>query len=365
MDGVPFITQCPIPSYTTFQYKFRASAPGTHYWHAHSGSSRADGFFGAFVVRQPERLEPHRKLYDIDDKNHVILISEWGQQETPKLTEEVGMPKSLLINGKAPNAVANTLTVFDVKKGKRYRFRVAYTGGILGCPVTLTIDQHVMKIISLDGNPTNPHEVSSIVLSKGERVDFVLKTSRDVGAYFVTVKSECNDRVVEGVAVLNYEGATKENVKIQDAPINSAEVNARKFSTAVCQTELGKVCLGDVSALNKMPQELRMDDVGRQIYLHFDYKLTEDVGGECLFTLLCKNNAINLNNMRISGRKLQKRVPISQLIIAIAECVCYTESESITMCIIQQAPLMNRSSCNRVHLVYIAITIRNNSANTI
>ncbi|XP_029665348.1 laccase-23-like [Formica exsecta] len=35
MDGVPLITQCPIPSYTTFQYKFRASSPGTHLWHVH------------------------------------------------------------------------------------------------------------------------------------------------------------------------------------------------------------------------------------------------------------------------------------------------------------------------------------------
>lgn len=38
MDGSPLVTQCPIPSYTTFQYKFRASAAGTHLWHAHAGN---------------------------------------------------------------------------------------------------------------------------------------------------------------------------------------------------------------------------------------------------------------------------------------------------------------------------------------
>jgi hypothetical protein len=37
MDGVPMVTQCPIPSSTTFQYKFRASRAGTHMWHAHTG----------------------------------------------------------------------------------------------------------------------------------------------------------------------------------------------------------------------------------------------------------------------------------------------------------------------------------------
>jgi FtsP/CotA-like multicopper oxidase with cupredoxin domain len=38
MDGVPMVTQCPIASSTTFQYKFRASQPGTHMWHANTGT---------------------------------------------------------------------------------------------------------------------------------------------------------------------------------------------------------------------------------------------------------------------------------------------------------------------------------------
>lgn len=37
MDGVSMVSQCPITSYTTFQYKFRASDPGTHLWQIHNG----------------------------------------------------------------------------------------------------------------------------------------------------------------------------------------------------------------------------------------------------------------------------------------------------------------------------------------
>jgi hypothetical protein len=37
MDGVPMITQCPIQSETYFRYKFRASNPGTHFYHSHYG----------------------------------------------------------------------------------------------------------------------------------------------------------------------------------------------------------------------------------------------------------------------------------------------------------------------------------------
>ena len=37
MDGVPFVTQCPIPSSTVYRYIFNADTVGTHYWHSHSG----------------------------------------------------------------------------------------------------------------------------------------------------------------------------------------------------------------------------------------------------------------------------------------------------------------------------------------
>jgi FtsP/CotA-like multicopper oxidase with cupredoxin domain len=36
-DGVPFLTQCPIPEGTTFRYQWNAEQPGTHFFHAHTG----------------------------------------------------------------------------------------------------------------------------------------------------------------------------------------------------------------------------------------------------------------------------------------------------------------------------------------
>lgn len=272
MDGVPLITQCPIPSYTTFQYKFRASAPGTHYWHAHSGWSSANGLFGALVVRQPEKLEPHKKLYDVDDKDHVILISEWSATST-----EIDVPSSLLLNGKAPSEAANALSQFTVSRGRRYRFRIVYTGGVTGCPVTMNIDQHLIKVIALDGNPTIPYEASSVTISKGERLDFVLKASQIPGAYFIKVASECNGSLVEGVGILNYEGVEKENAV---KPIENEAINPRNFNTAVCERHLGRVCLGSVSSFKKMPEELRELDVMRKVMLPFDYKDAAKVNGE-------------------------------------------------------------------------------------
>ncbi|PSN35389.1 hypothetical protein C0J52_17819 [Blattella germanica] len=39
MDGVPYLTQCPIPPKSTFLYHYTADTPGTHFWHSHSADS--------------------------------------------------------------------------------------------------------------------------------------------------------------------------------------------------------------------------------------------------------------------------------------------------------------------------------------
>lgn len=42
-DGVPYVTQCPIGFATTFRYEFRATQPGTQFYHSHSGHHKVNG----------------------------------------------------------------------------------------------------------------------------------------------------------------------------------------------------------------------------------------------------------------------------------------------------------------------------------
>lgn len=175
MDGVPMITQCPIPSHTTFQYKFRVTQPGTHFWSAHSGEQAAAGLFGSLVVKQPNVIEPQKRLYDIDTKDTVIILSE--MEVRSKLGDF--MSYNILVNGEKDNENL----MFFVKKGMRYRFRLAFGAGLKGCPIEVKIDHHTLKIIAMDGHPINPYEVSSFVFSKGERIDFVLKANQPNGKY--------------------------------------------------------------------------------------------------------------------------------------------------------------------------------------
>jgi FtsP/CotA-like multicopper oxidase with cupredoxin domain len=114
MDGVPFITQCPIDFATTFRYSFNASEAGTQFFHSHTGHHKVNGHYGGLVVRRPNAEDPNRSLYDHDLKEHLIIASDWmdnfGEMFTPGLPTHKDnlMPTSFLINGRG--------TVVDVSK---------------------------------------------------------------------------------------------------------------------------------------------------------------------------------------------------------------------------------------------------------
>ena len=85
--------------------RFRASEPGTSYWHSHAGLQRADGLYGALVVRQPPSNELQKGLYDYDLPEHVMLVTDWLERST--INKFAGhnhagfdyKPESMLING--------------------------------------------------------------------------------------------------------------------------------------------------------------------------------------------------------------------------------------------------------------------------
>lgn len=104
MDGVPHISQCPIPPGHNFRYNFNADNPGTHFWHSHLGMQRGDGLFGAIIVRNHN--EPHEKLYDFDLSEHTIITNDWTHMTgTAVFTAHHhgggdNKPPNILINGR-------------------------------------------------------------------------------------------------------------------------------------------------------------------------------------------------------------------------------------------------------------------------
>lgn len=126
-----------------------------------------NGIFGSLIVKQADIRDPHRSLYDVDEPNHVLMLTQL-QDPTSQNPGKVVM----LINGKQgvkSNDAENSAKVlsFHVKPGRRHRFRVINAAGAGSCPMVLSVDNHNLVLIALDGHPINPRVVTSVILGKG------------------------------------------------------------------------------------------------------------------------------------------------------------------------------------------------------
>ncbi|XP_041379574.1 laccase-3-like [Gigantopelta aegis] len=224
MDGVGMLTQCPIPAFSSFQYRFKAENVGTHFWHAHSGTQRSDGVFGSLVVHQPDSTNPHAALYQHDLPEHVIIVHDWLKELTMNrfaghhLAGFDNKPQLMLINGRgsyrkfvdpATNKTAYTpRSLFKVTQGQNYRFRVI-NPGILNCPIQISVDNHQLKMIASDGVPFVPKVVDSFIIFAGERFDFVLEAQKTLGNYWLRARglADCAVKKANQAAIVRYEGA--------------------------------------------------------------------------------------------------------------------------------------------------------------
>ena len=91
MDGVPGVTQNVIPPGSTFVYNLTVpnDQSGTFWYHGHTGTSRADGLYGGFVVHAPSSRPTVRGLMARDsaeslqygyEREFLLLIGDWYHQ---------------------------------------------------------------------------------------------------------------------------------------------------------------------------------------------------------------------------------------------------------------------------------------------
>lgn len=286
MDGAPLVTQCPIPSYTTFQYKFRAAVPGTHLWHAHAGADMTNGIFGSLIVRQADIREPHRAFYDTDEPGHVVLVTHWQHSAEATLDQGLTKPAILLVNGRGrqPNGPDVPFTTFPVIPGRRHRFRLANAGGAGACPVVLSVDGHPLLLLALDGHPVEPRHVGSVTLAKGERADVVLKANKRIGSYWMNVHTTkgCGDAgpPIHGAAVLKYKGSTAEiPLPVTEAidQVDTEESSRNRLAMTTSPAENcenpGNLCVTELQALRKVPKSLANPKPDVTVYLPINYKL--------------------------------------------------------------------------------------------
>ncbi|CAH1791591.1 unnamed protein product [Owenia fusiformis] len=232
MDGVPYVSQCPIDPGQTFTYRFFAQQAGTYIYHSHTAAQASDGLAGAFIIHRT--LDPLGNTYDyirVDNvltkpppNDFMMVIQDWRHKDAEELllyehsggfypdnpffpngtkkflrgkssdgTFNTNIPyTSGLINGRmrykgkyVPHTripiddVSNQVPYaeFKVKAGSKSRFRMI--GAQFQFPYMISIDGHQLTVIATDGHDINPIVVDNIVIFSGERYDFVVHANQN------------------------------------------------------------------------------------------------------------------------------------------------------------------------------------------
>lgn len=197
MDGVPPLTQQPIPAGGRFTYDFVVPDSGTYWAHSHVGTQLDRGLYLPLIVEDPDERA------DYDDEL-VVVIDDWidGTGTTPDRVLEnlrkTGMkpmapggpgvsPSSplgmdggdvtypyFLINGRVPADPQ----VLDLRAGQRIRLRIINAGSDTAFRVA--VPGTSLHVIQTDGYPVAPTDASSVILGMGERVDAVITVDTSV-----------------------------------------------------------------------------------------------------------------------------------------------------------------------------------------
>jgi multicopper oxidase len=181
MDGVPPLTQQPIPTQKTFAYDFVVPDAGTYWYHSHVGTQLDRGLYGPLIIDDPSDTT------DYDDEL-VVVLDDWidgtgmnpdqvlenlrktgmkpmapgspGVTPTSPLGEDGGdvTYPYFLINGRVPTDPQ----VVDYRAGQRIRLRVINAGSDTAFRVA--VPRATMYVIQTDGYPVVPAPATSVIL---------------------------------------------------------------------------------------------------------------------------------------------------------------------------------------------------------
>jgi hypothetical protein len=127
MDGMPGISQDPIPPNGTFTYEFTVEQNGTFFYHSHMAMQEMMGLIGLFVIH-PRR--PHAPRVDRD---YGLVLQGWAILPNNTIPNSLAMEFNwLTFNGKAGPATTPMLC----KVGERVRIRL----------VNLSMDHHPIHL---------------------------------------------------------------------------------------------------------------------------------------------------------------------------------------------------------------------------
>jgi len=217
-DGVPNLTQMPIPPHSTHLYRFAIIQHGTHWYHSHSGLQEQIGMYGSMILNKRTADPKFRK--GIDDLPAVpIVLSEWTDYKPENVhrllhnasdwfaikkgtTQSYGEAikqghfKTKLNNEKKRMLAMDVSDVYydyflmngkneqqlrQFKGGDKVRLRISNGGA--STYFWLTYAGGKITVVANDGNDIEPVEVDRLIISVSETYDVVVTIPADNTAY--------------------------------------------------------------------------------------------------------------------------------------------------------------------------------------
>ncbi|KAF5346493.1 hypothetical protein D9756_010060 [Leucocoprinus leucothites] len=220
-EAEPFVNSCPIAPEGTFTYEIPLDdQTGTFWYHSELSVQYVDGLRGPLIIYDPE--DPHRSLYDVDDKSTIVQLADWWQNSTLPLMEGyaatgiVPVSDSGLVNGagRFNGGPEVPWSVINVVQGKRYRLRVINASA--RNVFTISADSHNLTVIEADGEATQPLTVQKIEIFAGQRYSVILEANQPVGNYWFNAPfvggspaRNPNQNATLSRAIIRYEGASE------------------------------------------------------------------------------------------------------------------------------------------------------------
>lgn len=208
-DGVPGVTQAPIPPGASLYYEFPLKQTGTYWYHSHFGVQEQQGLGGPLIIEDPN--EPHGYDEDLivilNDVTGIPVDEVIPQIRAGKLDVSVSDPYGLpgggafpidvpylgyLLNGQTPDDPWTTA----LKPGSRVRLRLLNASG--SSFFRVAVDGLRLTVIAADGEPVRPVTVDNLVLGTAQRYD-VLVTLPESGSHTIHAAALGDDKQALGV----------------------------------------------------------------------------------------------------------------------------------------------------------------------
>ncbi len=186
MDGVPGMTQPPVPSGGTFDYQFDLPDAGTFWYHPHVKSSEqiGRGLYGALIVEE--------KSPPAVDRDVTWVLDDWRVDQEGRIDDNFHAMHDLSHGGRLGNlASLNGVNSdsYSVRAGERLRIRLINVANARS--FALAFQGHAPQVIALDGQPVEPFlpDEGRVVLGAGQRADLIIDMIGNPGDSFAVMET--------------------------------------------------------------------------------------------------------------------------------------------------------------------------------